>query len=349
MNNSNFLFENNRVLHTPFCIDNASAHTMGDSLYRYIEMKIHELFEESTFDKIIVRGDYDRVNARISKKEKNDKLFNFHRPTAKIEDKTLYLCCYPSQEYVRHYACLIKTHLNLTCPKKKIPVFYSEPSETDCWNVLLKSNLANAPKSKTAILGYGLDSLAQSPWSGEGPFIFSNCKAACGQITLIGCQHSIWADAGGRVVYQLGKLGFERVIYIGKLGGLKDKFKPNETLATGSRSYLNGEIIEWENIFENIKHPSLLFGDHYNCPSVIYETKRWLKKCAVEHDFVDPEIGHMAKYAKSCGICFSYLHLISDSLCQKYNEDLSNERNTAILAKRHELKNKIIKEIIYSI
>jgi len=338
-----------QILHIPFCVNNTKTHTMEDSLIKYMEMKVHELFVEAAYDHVVVIGDYNRKNAMISKKEKNDKLFNFHRPTAKIEGNTLYLCCYPSQEYVRHYASLIKTYLNLTCPENKISVFYAEPSEVDCWNVLLSSNLAEAPKSKTAILGYGLDSLAQSPWVGGGPFIFSTCETACGQSTLIGCQHSIWADAGGRVVYRLGELGFERVIYIGKLGGLKNKFKPNETLATGSRSYINGEIVEWENIFANIKHPSLLFGDHYNCPSVIYETKMWLKKCAAEYDFVDPEIGHMAKYAKSGGICFSYLHLVSDSLCKKFDEDLSNERNSTILAKRHELKNKAIKEIIYSI
>lgn len=32
----------NYVLHTPFSIGNANTHTMGSSLIKYVEMKVHE-------------------------------------------------------------------------------------------------------------------------------------------------------------------------------------------------------------------------------------------------------------------------------------------------------------------
>lgn len=45
----------------------------------------------------------------------------------------------------------------------------------------------------------------------------------------------------------------------------------------------------------------------------------------------------MAKSAKNNNIEFSYMHIISDNLVQKYPEDLSNERKQEILVKRKRL------------
>ena len=53
-----------------------------------------------------------------------------------------------------------------------------------------------------------------------------------------------------------------------------------------------------------------------------------------EYDFVDSELGQMAKYAIDAGVEFSYLHFVSDNVVKKYDEDLAVERREAIIAKR---------------
>ena len=61
-------------------------------------------------------------------------------------------------------------------------------------------------------------------------------------------------------------------------------------------------------------------------PSVLDETKDWLLSAQIKYDFVDPEIGQMAKAAEEGGAQYGYLHIISDNLAKKYERNLSNER-----------------------
>jgi hypothetical protein len=46
------------------------------------------------------------------------------------------------------------------------------------------------------------------------------------------------------------------------------------------------------------------------------------------------EVGMMGRAARDTGTAFGYLHIISDSVCDKYSEDLSNEREEAVLQGR---------------
>lgn len=67
-------------------------------------------------------------------------------------------------------------------------------------------------------------------------------------------------------------------------------------------------------------------GVHTCLASVLYETHDWLLSNQTRVDFVDPEIGQMAKAALDVGCQFGYLHIVSDNLARKYDRDLSNER-----------------------
>ena len=49
----------------------------------------------------------------ISVKEKNDKIFNYKRPTVFLNEDVTIINCYPGMDYVYHYASLIKTYLFL--------------------------------------------------------------------------------------------------------------------------------------------------------------------------------------------------------------------------------------------
>ncbi|HMT01655.1 MAG TPA: hypothetical protein PKC14_04975, partial [Candidatus Absconditabacterales bacterium] len=117
---------------------------------------------------------------------------------------------------------------------------------------------------------------------------------------------------------------------------------PNTLLATGNKSYRNGSLIEWKNIFEDTTDIDIIKGIHITVSSVIDETQERLEGVRDQNiDFVDPEIGQMAYYAAQAGIGYSYLHIISDNLTFKYDEHLGNEREKKILLKRDLLLDKI--------
>jgi hypothetical protein len=69
-------------------------------------------------------------------------------------------------------------------------------------------------------------------------------------------------------------------------------------------------------------------------PSVLQETVEWREGHGKSYDFVDPEIGNFAKGVLSAGAQFSYLHIVSDNLTRDFRDNLSNERDRGIPAKR---------------
>ena len=75
--------------------------------------------------------------------------------------------------------------------------------------------------------------------------------------------------------------------------------------------------------------------------SVLDETKEWLASAEKEYDFVDPEIGQMAKAAEEGGAEYGYLHIVSDNLAKKYERDLSNERCGDVVRGRKSLMGEI--------
>lgn len=312
-------------------------HSMGKSLKRYIEIKlVDEIFDEK-IKTIKIVGEFDRLKG-VSKKEKNDKLFNYKRPTTIISGDTAIIRCYPGVDYVYHYASLAETYLKILGLNKKISVEF--PTEEQVYSELKKSNLLSLPKVKTVILGYvvGFDYLSNDKeWNGKGDFLW---KSLDKDKILVGCKHSYWGDIAGYIVSILASMGVQNVIYIGKLGTLNKNNIPNESIATGSKSvFIDGSYVEWNNMFNDEKCPFIRKGVHFTLPSIIQETKEWVNDNYKTIDYVDPEIGHMAKAAIDNNINFSYIHIISDSLVNKYAEDLSNERKTEIIEKRKKLIN----------
>lgn len=287
-------------------------------------------------------GNADRSSG-ISKYEKNDKLFNWQRPTAEIKEGDLYIRVFPGREYVKHYATLIATYFAIQQKEWK-NIRYILPDETTTWEALISSNLNEAPKGDVAILGYGLEHLIgdkKIQWQGEGAFSWVQKQIGSKRIVYIGGKHSYWGDIAGKIVTLLAKQGFKQVIYVGKVGGMNEYGIPNKTLATGNSSFVDGEFITWKNLFDFARGDNqVVFGKHYTIPSVLYETKEWLKvnKCFA---FVDNEIGFMAKAALSEGIEFSYLHIISDNLYGGFHEDLTNERGAVAQQKRYKLMQKV--------
>ena len=310
-------------------------HSMGQSLERYIEMKLQDIIFSDSISEIRVVGNYDRSKG-ISVKEKNDKTFNYKRPTVFVNGDVATINCYPGMDYVYHYASLVKTYLAILGIKKKITAQF--PTVQEIENQLMHSNINEIPKCKTVILGYvqGFEYLSNTEnWLGTGDFLW---KRIADDKILVGCKHSYWGDIAGYIVAALARKGVKRVIYVGKLGTLNKNYAPNETIATGNKSiFIDGSFVEWNNVFEDFNYAAIKNGIHYTLPSIIQETKAWVLQNRDEIAFVDPEIGHMAKSAMQNGIDYSYLHIISDNLSKKFSEDLSNERKEDVLIKRKKL------------
>lgn len=313
-------------------------HSMGDSLKRYMSIKIHQLIDEKEVEQIVVRGKFDRSDG-ISKKEKTGKLFNFIRPTATLDKRRLYLNCFPGIDYVFHYGNIVKSYVALK--QKDIDVVHILPNEHECWHAIVDSELKFVPKVHTVIMGYveGLQYISPDiVWHGTGNFLWKRLSLADGDGILLGCKHTYWGEIAGRIVTYLAMKGIKRIIYSGKLGTLEPGLVPNETIATGNSSILpNGECVHWTNLFETISDPHVYSGTHITVPSVLQETKSWLAINRDKADFVDPEIGHMALAAQNCKIQYSYLHIISDNLSTRFDADLSNERENHIIKQRKRL------------
>ena len=321
----------------PLVLDDPMEHTMEESLIPYMDIKIHQMLKEREYKNIWIIGDKDR-SGEIFNEEKKDKKFNWKRPSTQLIGDDLYVKVFPGREYVKHYATLIASYFAIE-GRTYSHIRYVLPDESEIWQAIKSTNIDEIPAGDVAVLGYGLDELIgdeQLVWEGECVFSWHTKKIGDKNVVFIGSRYSYWGDISGKIVTFLGKKGFKDVIYVGKVGGMNCRGVPNQTLATGDNSFIEGETIKWTNLFDFAKEDGqVVFGNHYTIPSVMNETKEWLAKNK-SYAFVDNEIGFMAKAAQSESMRFSYLHIISDNLNKGYEEDLSNERSKE--ARMHRLQ-----------
>lgn len=316
-------------------------HSMGQALERYVSMKMHHLIRinHECFSRVRVIGSYDR-SAHVSKDEKNDKRFNFKRPTAFLDGDILYLCCFPSRDYVKHYVNLIATYFHNIREKKMVSSIHT--SDQIVYDAFRSTNITSIPEVDVVLYG-NIDHIGifeDQKWEGEGDFLWKVGMIGKKRVILLGCKFSIWGDAGYFFVKSLEQSNsFTTFVYIGKLGSLQLDILPNIFLATGSKSFVYGQSIKWKNIFQDeiASYENILVGDHITCPSVIEETKEAVASFQKLGIFIDPEIGHMARACNELGRQFSYLHIISDNVVIPRDENLSNERDEVILKKRKKL------------
>ncbi|KAK7943864.1 uncharacterized protein PG986_012977 [Apiospora aurea] len=328
---------------------------MGASLPRYLEIKVHQAVLERAYDEIVVRGRYARHEASSPgsgsiafEGEKRDKPFNWERPTARVEGQTLYIECFPGYDHVEHYAEIIANYLKirerqaevgdheLTPPSR---VFFEPASCSDTQMALQSTNLGGFPGEgvDTVILGlvWHLPQLTGSDteWSGDGPWQWIVKSFGERRVAFLGFRPAFWGDISGEVVHTLAsRFGINEVLYLGKLGALQPKVAPNMWLATGESVKRRG-------------NGAVIVGTHVTLGSVLHETKSWHAQLVGEVDFVDPEIGMMAQAAVRSGVRYGYLHMITDNLGRKYDEDLSNERKESVLQHRARL-HQVVQDVV---
>ncbi|EPE31179.1 hypothetical protein GLAREA_04146 [Glarea lozoyensis ATCC 20868] len=337
------------------------SHTMGDKLIPYVAPKIHSCIQTNTFSSIFVIGEHLRSHpALITSNEKADKPFNWQRPTASIikrpEGDVLQLNVLPGPAYVEHYAALLSTYFaSKAFTGSSMPsVYYQLPSSDAAINLFAASNLRHLGPVDFAIIGY-VDSLHNSTgpgeWDtatqtldGEEPPLFAWKKRVLPDksvVAFVGCTACYWGDIGGQLIRSLSELnGVREAIYVGKLGTLNERYLPNSVLATGSSSiFMDGGVVEWDSILKRAVQGSSIVKDgvHLTVPTTIYETKEWAREMKTKGDWVDPEIGNMARISKEKGVGFGFLHVVTDNLSREGLEGLVNERKSTIVAARKEL------------
>ncbi|MBL7489738.1 hypothetical protein I6A60_29415 [Frankia sp. AgB1.9] len=320
-------------------------HTMSvPRLRRYLEMKAHHLLQEREWARIRVIGAYDRYCV-ASENEKNDKLFNWQRPTAEVQGDTLVIKCFPGRDYVRHYALIIATHLSLD-GRYRGQVDYELPDERTCAAAVDRLDL-DPSGDELVVLGWGLGHLTDpGGWVPGHGYAWQREERHGRRVLYLGYLHSIWGDVAGRVVSRLASLGARRVVYVGKVGALDPAIAPNTCLATGDTSVLADGTACWRDVFAGLAdgQPDIRRGVHVTSPSILLEDSQWLAGhggC----QFVDPEIGHMGRAAVASGIEFGFLHIVSNNLAAAYPADLSNERLSHVVERRSQLLDRI-REII---
>ncbi|MGH3628645.1 MAG: hypothetical protein ACRDRL_14575 [Sciscionella sp.] len=312
----------------------ACRHTMSvSSLCRYLEIKVHHLIQDHDWARIRVIGDYDR-DCVVSANEKNNKLFNWQRPTAEVQGDDLVIKCFPGLDYVHHYALIIATYLNMV-GRSRGQVGYELPSESRCERAVDRLDI-DPSADHLVVLGWGLGHFVHGrPWIQGHGYAWQRAELEGRRVLYLGYLHSIWGDVANRVVSRLAALGARRVVYVGKVGSLDPHIAPNTCLATGSSSVLDDRRIGWRDFFGDLAadQPDVRFGLHVTSPSILLEDTTWL---AGQHGarFVDPEIGHMGRAAQAADIEFGYLHVISNNLARTYPVDLSNERLSAVVEPR---------------
>lgn len=339
-----------------YVIKQTSDHTMLGSLYDYVAQKIHQDIRLKDWSTIIVRGDYSRdPPARLSDVEKSHKMFNWHRPTTTVlGPDTIAVNCFPGNDYVEHYASLVATFLALEGRDPGV-VSCERPLANRCSELFFASNLRGMGQADVVVIGYAyrLQSTRGKEWlySDDGEdLLFSWQKRTLPNgktVAYLACMPSFWGDIGGHLVRALQHFSQVKcLLYLGKSGSLRPELTPNEWLVTGEKSYVGEELVTWQNVLgpeAAASETGLVTGTIVTVPSPLCESFDWLERWYPKSNrngkacWVDCEVGHMARACREGNTDFGYLHIISDNVSRRCDENLANEFADAVATKRQRL------------
>lgn len=320
---------------------NPSRHPMGHHLLGYVEPKVHHLVRVGTWREIRVVGKHARDSPYVvSDNEKNFKLFNWHRPTARVIDSdTLEIACFPGRYYVQHYALIIATYLSIVGKESKVR--YESDPDVAKGLALMLSQLEGLGHVDTVVIGYvdSLDDYQDGKWqtgSVDHTHLFSwkRFRAKDGTtIVLLGCMFSFWGDISVQLIKALSQHGLSSLIYAGKAAALRAKDRPGEIIVTGGESTINASMVTWDNIIRDAASllPTVREGRHITIPSPLVADLQWTTQSdTLGAEWVDCEVGLMARECNSRRIGFAYLHIVSDNLSQVGSWGLWNERSPTV-------------------
>ncbi|CRG87384.1 Unhealthy ribosome biogenesis protein 2 homolog [Talaromyces islandicus] len=298
------------------------------ALKAYILPKVHQALQNPNLERLVVKGCYKRhgESLLLSDNEKRDKRFNWHRPTANLLDEgTVELLCFPGRDTVHHQALMAATYFGLFSPRPKAPIVTEQlPCAQDCPAIFENSNLRLMGPVNTVVIGYVdriLPENLQSYWETgtndpDQIFGWKKFQQRDGDtVVFLGCMISLWGDVLAHLVPALKSFNKAKcILYIGKAGSLRPLDMPNRVIVTGNTSYLNGELISWENpLYSTINNrhsmdvsAHIVQGAHVTVSSPLDETKAWFSDWKDKAQWVDCEVGHIARACKLLDIDFGW-------------------------------------------
>lgn len=331
----------------------AADHTMGDQLHRYVLPKVPDL-DVSEVQAIKVYGSQS-LALLLNAKPLGSKQFNWRRPEFVRVGRFLHCVTSPGRDYSWHYAKLVATAGLMR--NKQVPVLLTQPRRYEVERFIDRWLPYSLPAADLVIVGYVQQLFHQEadhvPWNGCHGFGWKRIEVAGSSVLLLGCEFSYWGDLAGSLIGALLRRGITSwVMYVGKLGSLDASLTPNQWLATGQSSEVDGTRISWRGHLQYVKPTARLLRDicHVTMPSVIDETRDWAAEASQHAQVVDPEIGHMGRAAVRAGASFDYLHLVTDSLVKDFDQGLYDERSKTVASQRktllHEAEQMIRRSII---
>ncbi|KAI9705338.1 MAG: hypothetical protein M1820_005168 [Bogoriella megaspora] len=194
-----------------------------------------------------------------------------------------------------------------------------------------------------AIVGCVEQLISEKEWyyvRGEADDLFTWHKSRTARgntVAYLGCKMSLWGDISGYLVRALQEMSKAKcILYIGKTGTLSPDHTPNQTLATGDASCMNGALIKWSNPLKPFipYSDAIREGVHTTVSSPLVESQAWVEEWQPKCTWVDCEVGHMADAARERGTSFGYLHIVSDRVTDWYPQDLTNEHSLEVTEQR---------------
>ncbi|KAI0502740.1 hypothetical protein F5B22DRAFT_632196 [Xylaria bambusicola] len=332
-----------------------ATHTMGLFLQPYVVKHVHpDIQHHQKITQIIITGSPQRY-AQLS-----DTCIDSLRPTVSwIDSHTIHLNCFPSRSLMLHYASVVATYLSLF--RRDSGIVHLRPLDSDhTVRLIRESNLQAIGKIDLAIIGNvnnltGLEGLTDH-WYGFDRSEFSIFRwqkftsRKHQAVAVIGCLEQLWGDTGGHILRALcTQLNVKCVIYIAKCGSLSEEYTSNGWIATGTKAFLKGEVIQWscplEPVIDMSKDMSkkVARGPIVTVPTPLCETRDWLSEWASKATWVDCEVGFIAKAAVELGVQFGFLVVVSDNLWHPEGQNLSNEDSPTVISARKVLYDQMTK------
>lgn len=318
-----------------------ATHTMGAALERYVLPKVPDwVLEDGRPVEVVPAASIPELADG-----KGNKLFNWRRPAFVAADEVLRCRVTPGTAYVLHYGHLVATAA--TMRGKAVAVTVAPPTTEEARD-FIRQTLPPLPPADAVAVGYverlRLGNAEEVPWLTSPGWGWKLVHVGHKRVVLLGCEFSFWGDIAGHVVAELlDRQVTDWVLYVGKLGTMNARVRPNRMLATGTESLINDRPVHWHGrLADDLPdNDGVLRGArHVTVDSVVEETKGWFDRYGVMHDLVDPEIGHMGAAARDADATFDYLHLVTDCLAADYGVGLYDERSRKIMSRRIKLMEK---------
>ncbi len=315
-------------------------HTMGDQLHRYVLPKVPDL-DVSDVQAVKVYSSQS-LALLLNAKPIETKQFNWRRPEFVKIGRHVHCVTPPGRDYSWHYANLVATAGLMR--NKQVPVILTPPRRYEVERFIDRLLPYSLPVSDLVILGYVQQlfprEAEQVPLANHRGFGWKHIEVEGASVLLLGCEFSYWGDlAGSLTAAILRRAVTSWVMYVGKLGALDPNLPPNQWLATGQSSMVDGVPITWRGRLQYANPTARVLRDvcHVTMPSVVDETRQWAAEASQYAQVVDPEIGHMGRAALRAGASFDYLHLVTDNLVKDFDQGLYDERSKTIASQRKTL------------